>query len=309
MNIIVLTKRSGTRSSFHIARWHVFSTVLALLVALPAAALYVGKRLGEAQVSASSVLPSEWKQEIDRSRGEIERLSQKAREDMNALAVRLAQLQAQSIRLNALGQRLVAVAQLDEGEFDLSHPPALGGPEAEIELTREIDPPDFLRSLDQLALELDDREQRLRALESYFMNRNLEQTVLPAGRPVRSGWVSSFYGVRTDPFTGRRELHHGLDFAGKEGADIHAVAAGVVTWAGDRYGYGHMVEINHGNGYITRYAHNKENRVKAGDVVEKGQVIALLGSSGRSTGPHVHFEVLKNGRVVDPTKYIRAAAK
>ena len=307
MNIIVLNKRSGKPSSLHISRWHAFFVALILFAVLPGAALYAGKRLGASQAGSVSVLPVEWKHEMERSRDEVERLSQKAREDMNALAIRLAQLQAQSIRLNALGQRLVGVAKLDEGEFDFSQPPALGGPEAEAESSREIEPPDFIRSLDQLALELDDREQRLRALESYFMNRNLEQTVLPAGRPVRGGWVSSHFGVRTDPFTGRREVHRGLDFAGKEGTEIYSVAAGVVTWAGDRYGYGHMVEINHGNGYITRYAHNKENLVKAGDVVEKGQVIALLGSSGRSTGPHVHFEVLKNGRGVDPSKYIRAA--
>lgn len=307
MNIIVLTRRAGIPSSLHITRRRALVVGLVLLVLLPAIALYAGKRLGEAQMGMSSVLPVEWKEELKHSRAEIERLSQKAHEDMNALAVRLAQLQAQSIRLNALGQRLVSVAELDEGEFDFTQPPALGGPEAEVEFSREIEPPDFLRSLDQLALELDDREQRLRALESFFMNRNLEQTVLPAGRPVKNGWVSSYFGVRTDPFTGRREAHRGLDFAGKEGSEIYSVAAGVVTWSGDRHGYGYMVEINHGNGYITRYAHNKENVVKAGDVVEKGQVIALLGSSGRSTGPHVHFEVLKNGQLVDPRKYIRAA--
>lgn len=139
------------------------------------------------------------------------------------------------------------------------------------------------------------------------MTRNLEQTVLPAGRPLKNGWISSYYGMRTDPFTGRRAMHHGTDFAGKEGSEILSVAAGVVTYSGERYGYGHMVEISHGNGYITRYGHNRENLVKAGDVVEKGQAIALLGSTGRSTGPHVHFEVLKNGRGVDPSSYIRAA--
>ena len=113
--------------------------------------------------------------------------------------------------------------------------------------------------------------------------------------------------MRTDPFNGRREYHKGVDLAGKEGSDIIAVAAGIVTWSGDRYGYGNMVEINHGNGYITRYGHCKEVLVKAGDSVTKGQVIAHMGSTGRSTGPHVHFEVHKNGRVVNPLNYLRAA--
>lgn len=307
MNIIIRATRSGIPASVQLSRWHVVVAGVFLFILLPMAALYAGLRLGEARFDGSVVLPAEWKQELGRNRDEIERLSQKAREDFDALSVRLAQLQAQSIRLNALGQRLVSAANLDKGEFDFSQPPAQGGPEAGVEFSNAIEPPDFIRSLDQLAGELDDREQRLRALEAYFMNRDLEQAVLPAGRPIRSGWVSSYFGMRTDPFTGRRAMHHGVDLAGKEGGDILAVAAGVVTWSGERFGYGTMVEISHGNGYITRYAHNKENLVKAGDVVEKGQVIALLGSSGRSTGPHLHFEVLKNGRGVDPSKYLRAA--
>ncbi|MDR2877183.1 MAG: M23 family metallopeptidase [Chromatiales bacterium] len=307
MNIIIRARRSGISASLQLSRWHVIVAACAFCLILPALALYLGMRMGEARPESSEALPSHWEQELGRSRDEVERLSQKAREDLDGLAVRLAQLQAQSIRLNALGQRLVAVAKLDKGEFDFSLPPGQGGPEAGVEFTSPIEPPDFIRSLDQLAVDLDVREQRLRALEAYFMNRDLEQTVMPVGRPVRSGWVSSYFGVRTDPFTGRNEMHHGLDLAGKEGSDILAVAAGIVTWSGQRYGYGNMVEISHGNGYITRYGHNKENLVKAGDVVEKGQVIALLGTSGRSTGPHLHFEVLKNGRGVDPSKYLRAA--
>jgi murein DD-endopeptidase MepM/ murein hydrolase activator NlpD len=307
MNIIVRAKPAGAPRSLTLSGWHILVIALTVFFLLPAAALYAGKLMGEASVDGGLVLSSEWKSDIDRNRQEIERLSRKAREDLNAMSVRLAQLQAQAIRINALGQRLVGIARLDEGEFDFSQPPALGGPEADVELTREIEPPDFIRSLDQLASELDDREQRLRVLEDYFMTRNLEKNVVPAGWPVRKGWVSSYYGTRTDPFTGRRAMHHGMDFAGKEGSEVLAVASGVVTFSGKHYGYGEMVEISHGNGYITRYAHNRENLVKAGDVVEKGQAIALMGSTGRSTGPHVHFEVLKNGRGVDPGSYIRAA--
>jgi murein DD-endopeptidase MepM/ murein hydrolase activator NlpD len=293
-------------ASVQLGRWQLAVILLATVLALPGAALYAGKRFGEEQVRAR-LLPDELKEEIQRNRNEVARAAQKAREEMNALASRLAQLQAQSIRLGALGQRLVAAAKLDKTEFDFSQPPGVGGPPPESESTSEIETPDFLRSLDQLALEMDDREQRLRALESFFMNRNLEHETVPGGWPIQHGWISSFFGVRTDPFTGLRAFHSGLDIAGAEGAEIHAVGAGIVTWSGDRFGYGNMVEINHGNGYITRYAHNRENLVKAGDVVVKGQVIGLMGSSGRSTGPHVHFEVIKNGRDVDPAKYARAA--
>jgi murein DD-endopeptidase MepM/ murein hydrolase activator NlpD len=306
MNIIIYTKHSRTPGSFRLHGWQLALLLSLLLVVVPGTALYVGTLMGEHQVR-SHLLPGEWKQEMEQNRVEIAQAARKAREEMNALALRLAQLQAQAIRLNALGQRLVEIGKLDEGEFDFSRPPGVGGPLGDTALSHEIDMPDFIRSLDQLAFELDDREQRLLALETFFMNRNLVLDVVPAGRPVRSGWMSSGFGSRTDPFSGAREYHRGLDFAGKEGTEIHAVAAGVVTWSGDRYTYGNMVEINHGNGYITRYAHNKKNLVKAGDVVERGQVIALMGMTGRSTAPHVHFEVIKNGRTVDPARYIRAA--
>jgi murein DD-endopeptidase MepM/ murein hydrolase activator NlpD len=306
MNIIIRAKPAGAPRSLNLSGWQVLVIALLVFFILPAAALYAGKIIG-AGAGGELMLSSEWKTDIDRNRQEIERLSRKAHEDLNAMSVRLAQLQAQAIRINALGQRLVSMARLDEGEFDFSQPPAVGGPEADVELTREIEPPDFIRSLDQLASELDDREQRLRVLEDYFMTRNLQESVMPAGWPVKNGWVSSFYGTRNDPFTGRRAMHNGMDFAGKEGSEVLAVAAGIVTFSGKHHGYGQMVEISHGNGYITRYGHNRENLVKAGDVVEKGQAIALMGSTGRSTGPHVHFEVLKNGRGVDPGSYIRAA--
>ncbi len=306
MNIIIYTKRSRTPGSFQLRGWQLVLVMVLVLAALPGGALYVGTQIGENQMR-SHLLPGEWKQEMEQNRVEVAQATRKAREEMNALTLRLAQLQAQAIRLNALGQRLVEIGKLDEGEFDFSQPPGVGGPQGDSVVSREIDMPDFIRSLDRLAFELDDREQRLIALEFFFMNRNLVLDVVPAGRPVHGGWTSSGFGARTDPFSGSREFHRGLDFAGKEGTEIHAVAAGVVTWSGDRYGYGNMVEINHGNGYITRYAHNKKNMVKAGDVVERGQLIALMGTTGRSTGPHVHFEVIKNGRSVDPASYIRAA--
>ena len=140
-----------------------------------------------------------------------------------------------------------------------------------------------------------------------LMTRNLQAEVIPAGRPITRGWLSSYYGMRTDPFSGRRAHHSGIDFAGKMGSDVVTVAAGVVTYSGRRSGYGNLVEINHGKGYVTRYGHNSELLVEVGETVKKGQIIAKMGSSGRSTGPHVHFEVLVNGRAVDPKKYILAS--
>jgi murein DD-endopeptidase MepM/ murein hydrolase activator NlpD len=141
------------------------------------------------------------------------------------------------------------------------------------------------------------------------MGQNLVDRVVPQGRPVNAGWISSYFGRRTDPFTGKPANHKGVDFAGKAGAEIMAVADGVVTWSSKRYGYGELVEVNHGNGYATRYAHNSENLVAVGDMVKKGQAVALMGDTGRATGPNLHFEVLQEGRPVNPVNFIRQGAE
>ncbi len=139
-------------------------------------------------------------------------------------------------------------------------------------------------------------------MESMLIDSTLQSQTIPTGSPTLDGWVSSLFGKRTDPMTGRVEFHDGIDYAGKSGSPILAVASGIVTWSGVRHGYGNMVEINHGNGYQTRYAHNKKNIVVVGEKVDKGQIIALMGSSGRSTGTHVHFEVVNNGKAVNPKR-------
>ena len=218
-------------------------------------------------------------------------------------AKRAGQLQARLARLEALGSRLADVADLGE-DFDFYSPPAIGGPSESATMQAALGQDELLATLDRLAQHIDRREHELKAIDGLLSDRSLQKERYVAGRPISSGWLSSHYGKRIDPFNGRTAWHGGVDFAGKEGTEIQAVASGVVVWSGDRYGYGRMVEINHGNGFATRYAHNRENAVKIGDVVSKGQVIAKMGSSGRSTGPHVHFEVLRNGRAVDPRNYI-----
>ncbi|MGD2113248.1 MAG: M23 family metallopeptidase, partial [Gammaproteobacteria bacterium] len=222
---------------------------------------------------------------------------------MNALTLRIGQLQGQMLRLNALGERLVSQGDLDDAEFDFATVPAVGGPEDVAEGVA-VGFSDILTMLDNLDAEMSDREQKLSVLESLLMNRSLSERVMPAGRPIGEGWLSSRFGKRNDPFTGKQEFHKGLDFAGKKGSGVIAVGDGVVSWSGKRSGYGNLVEITHGNGYVTRYGHNERNLVRVGDTVRKGQQIARMGSTGRSTGPHVHFEVLRNGKAVNPAKYL-----
>lgn len=245
---------------------------------------------------------SAWQDRLQLQRDEVERTRAETETALEALTMRVAQLQAGLIRIDALGQRVSRAAQLDGNEFNFGVPSAVGGPEG-----NELVPyaaPALSDVLDQLAVQLEDREQQLDIMGSLLVNRQLRSEIEVGGRPVLEGWVTSLFGHRTDPFKGHRAWHNGVDFAGQLGSAVVAVASGVVTWAGDRSGYGLMLEINHGGGYVTRYGHNQRNLVAVGDVVKKGQVIANMGSSGRSTGPHVHFEVFRHGKSVDPSSYI-----
>lgn len=212
-------------------------------------------------------------------------------------------LQARMTRLEALGSRLAERADFAD-EFDFYNLPSIGGPEADLSDSQALSQADIRSVLKELDWQLDRREQEIQAIDALLSNKKIRQESYIAGRPAASGWLSSQFGKRIDPFTGNVAWHNGIDFAGKEGTHVLAVAAGVVVWSGERYGYGQLVEVNHGNGFTTRYAHNKENTVRIGDVVSKGQTLAKMGSTGRSTGPHVHFEVLRHGKAVDPRNYI-----
>jgi len=247
--------------------------------------------------------------ELQWQRSAIATTRQQTEDTLDALAIRIGGLNARVIRLDALGRRLTEMADLNDGEFDFESDPALGGPEEPYPAGSAVAVPEVLTAMADLDSQLIDRESQLGVLESVLMNQNLSERVYPAGRPVKSGWMSSYFGRRTDPFTGKPANHKGVDFAGKAGAEVVAVADGVVTWSSNRYGYGQMIEINHGNGYSTRYAHNSENLVGVGQEVRKGQTVALMGDTGRATGPNLHFEVLHRGRAVNPVKFIRQAAE
>jgi murein DD-endopeptidase MepM/ murein hydrolase activator NlpD len=247
--------------------------------------------------------------ELQGARENIATIRQENEDTLDAMAIRIAQMNARIIRLDALGRRLTDMADLEDGEFDFNTPPALGGPEEPVATGSNIAVPEVVEAMQNLDIQLDNREAQLGVLESVIANQILKERVYPQGRPVNSGWISSYFGKRTDPFTGKAANHTGVDFAGRSGADVIAVADGVVTWSAKRYGYGMMVEINHGNGYATRYAHNSENLVAVGDEVKKGQKVALMGDTGRATGPNLHFEVLRDGRRVNPVNFIRTTSK
>ena len=242
--------------------------------------------------------------ELEQQSDDLTALQAQAARKLEALTLNLAELQARMTRLDALGEHLTAMADLEEGEFDFTQAPALGGP-MDSEFSADYRSMDLTSELSQFQARLSDREQQLDILESLLTHRKLDEQSWLSGQPVAKGWISSPYGERKDPFTGKPAMHKGVDVAGKEGSEILAVAGGVVTYTGTRSGYGELVEISHEDGFVTRYGHNKEIKVGPGEVVRKGQAIALMGSSGRSTGAHVHFEVYKHGRSVDPSSYIQ----
>jgi murein DD-endopeptidase MepM/ murein hydrolase activator NlpD len=254
--------------------------------------------------------PQSWQQtvaelryQVHQQQGAVDRLAADSRLGVNALAVRLAELQAASIRLDALGERLAQMGQLSLDEFDFSAPAPVGGPE-EYNTVDSANENELRSAIDALSEKLRRQSSQLDALQFLMVNRQLENDLTPAGWPVRKGWISSRYGERSDPFTGERVHHKGVDFAGTRGTEVLSVASGVVIRASRQASYGKTIEIDHGNGYRTRYAHNQDLVVKPGDHVTAGQVIARMGSTGRSSAPHVHFEVLKDGASINPSSFV-----
>ncbi|SQH74160.1 Peptidase, M23/M37 family protein [Shewanella benthica] len=216
------------------------------------------------------------------------------------LVTYVARMQAKVTRLEALGLQIAKNNQL-ENQFDFSSEVGVGGLS---HLGANIKLDQLILDMDKLVSRIDNNNAQLSILETVSSNLHIDEERYISGRPIRKGWLSSPYGLRNDPFSGRRTIHKGIDFAGKEGTKVIATAAGVITWAGKMFGYGELIEIDHGNGLRTRYGHNKSLLVTVGDVVAKGEGIALMGSTGRSTGPHVHYEVLRGGQQIDPQKFV-----
>ena len=279
--------------------------------------LLLGVVLGLAVASMIGLPNSEQQGKFTELRGELDAQSQEVSEyrhtidaKMHHVVDKVADLQARMQRIDALGEHLTYAAGLEDGEFDFSAPVPSGGPFSIAKYARpKVSLPTLEEQLSELDALLTDRFDQLSLLASEIQYVEHHEQNRITGSPVRSGWLSSHYGYRTDPFTGKRAWHNGVDYAGRMGADIVAVAGGVVTKSSRNGGYGYMVEVSHADGYVTRYAHNKKNLVELGEVVEKGQVIAMMGSTGRSTGPHVHFEVLKNGKSYNPARYLRRASR
>ncbi|MBL4781348.1 MAG: M23 family metallopeptidase [Porticoccaceae bacterium] len=332
MKIIFLSSRQGKSLTLTLNAWAKVALSLCVLGVPLGAGLVIGVKSDRGDASLRAALAAV-QVELDLQHEELQLGVVNADKKIAAYSQKLAEIQARMVRMDALGERITDIAGLDKGEFNFSHIPAIGGPlerdvgagkvpagvdsvvtetavlrmaEPEVSKVISLDLQDLFAELEA---RMDNREQQLDLLRVMIVDRDLKRENTISGRPIAKGWMSSRYGRRTDPFNGRKAWHLGVDFAGKEGSDVLAVASGIVTRSEPYKGYGRLVEIDHGEGYVTRYGHNKSNLIKVGDLVKKGQVIAKMGSTGRSTGPHVHFEVYKNGRNVDPASYIRRTVR
>jgi murein DD-endopeptidase MepM/ murein hydrolase activator NlpD len=302
MHFNIVTGRPGRPKQLELS-----GSRLVLMASVLIAAIFItGLGLGRFVIGASAEQRAlartlvQQRQAIQAARGQLDG-------QVDALAARVGSLNAQLIRLDALGKRLTEVAGLDRGEFDFGKAPPAGGPDASDQANSaggSSEVPELAKVLDSLESEVSDREQQLIALETVLASRQLGKRIRPGGLPLIGGWISSHFGYRADPFTGYGAFHAGVDFAGAPGSRVVAVGPGVVSFAGYKQGYGNVVEITHSTGFMTRYGHNSRNLVRTGQSVQKGDPIAVIGSTGRATGTHVHFEVLRNGRAVDPSRYL-----
>lgn len=308
MNIILVpNSQRGKGRNTTLSHRHLILIALVVLLALPVLVGIVAYHTQDmlSAYNADSQLAAQ-RRELAAQRTAVVETKRNAEAHLNALAQRMGQMQAQLMRLNALGSRLTRMAGLDAREFNFSVEAAMGGPE---KAANSSNPPELMDSLDRLTREIERQQERLSALENLLLDRKLNAAVTPSGWPVEGGWISSGFGVRADPFNGHQSYHEGVDIASNMGSPVLAMGDGVVSHSGEKSGYGLLVEVTHESGLVTRYAHSSAVLVRVGDRVQKGQSIALVGSSGRSTGPHLHFEVVRNGASVSPMRYLQQAGK
>lgn len=303
MNVIFLSKREGKARQLNLAHPLTLSLIGGFVLVVLGSAFIAGVQLGrdgQGRVMSGDALRRVGA--LAQERAQISELKQQLQLRIDAMAMRLGEVNAHVLRLDALGKRLTEMADIDSREFNFDREPPRGGSAEGEGVSAQI--PDLSQMLSTLERRVDTRESQLAALENVILAKELKREIHPEGRPVESGFISSYFGEREDPFDGQETFHKGVDFAGAKGSTVMAVAAGIVTWAGERSGFGKLVEINHGDGYVTRYAHNEKTLVSVGETVKRGDPVGLMGSTGHSTGPHVHFEVLRNGRQVDPLSFI-----
>ena len=300
MNIILVSDSLAKSRSMTLSQGQVFLIAFGILVAgfMLAMATYVATMKFAVDLRnpyLRALMASLHQDEQKRSEAQV-------KENLDALAAKVGELQARILRLDAFGERLAKAAGIKREEFRFDEKPGQGGPV--VPLGPDLTVPEFQRMLDDMSRLVDDRSEKLGVLDSFFMDDRLARKTVPTTMPVTGGYYSSNYGYRLDPITGHSEFHTGVDIVAGIGTKVMAAAGGVVSFSGTMPEYGNVVDVDHDNGLTSRYAHLSKRLVKAGDVVMKGQLIALVGNTGRTTGPHLHFEVREKGIPLNPNKFL-----
>jgi murein DD-endopeptidase MepM/ murein hydrolase activator NlpD len=298
MNIILVSKLLRAPKKICLADPKVAASLAGVFLGLVGIAFGAGYGLRGADGAGQAEI-ARLQQDLKAQRTELATARESAQREINAVAARVGELQAHANRLNALGERLTRDAKISGDEFNFGKTPGMGGAEA----VEDIPAGDLLKDLNALESRFERSGEQLSVLESMLYSEQLQASTIPSNRPS-PGYITSGFGRRTDPVRGGIGHHMGMDFDANTGDPVKAAAGGVVSFAGVKSGYGKVVEIDHGNGYSTLYGHNSRLLVRAGDIVRSGQQLAKAGSTGKSTGPHVHFEVHVNGRPVNPRKFL-----
>jgi murein DD-endopeptidase MepM/ murein hydrolase activator NlpD len=306
MHIILVSDRLAKARSIHFSLRHVaigFGAAAAVVVGLSSLISYLGVRHAS-EIKLPFLHALVRAVQVEESR----KTEAYVRENLNAMAVKLGEMQAQLVRLDALGERLSSAAGIRSSDFRFGEVPGRGGALTNALPVHEFSLGDLSRQLDFMAHQMEARSDLLGVLESRLLDARVRQTFTPTVRPVDGSWNASGFGWRIDPITGQVALHEGIDFLAEVGTPIHAAAAGVVLTAEHHPAYGNMVEISHTGDLVTRYAHASKLLVKPGQLVKRGEKIAEVGSTGRSTGPHLHFEVRHKGVAQNPARFLATGA-
>lgn len=297
MQIILMSTRGKTPRTLTISKRHIFAATLSLLAVTVAltAGLAWSVLTQRIEIPGLAVVGTGGEGKQDKF----------LRDNLNAMAAKIGEMQAQMVRLDALGERVSGLAGVKPQEFNFKQPPGRGGVDAG-KNARDMSLPELKAEIEQLSKGVELRSDVMSVLESALLDKQIRGKSIPTVQPVEIGYDSSSFGWRYDPFSGRRSMHEGIDFVAPVGTDIKAAAGGMVAASEWHHQYGNMVDVDHGNGLKTRYAHASKVLVKVGDLVKAGQKIAEVGSTGRSTGAHLHFEVHVNGVTQDPNKFLQS---
>ena len=303
---IIIFKSSKNKSSSYKINGSTFIIIIGFLISslvfLLSSSIYIyGYKIGYKDLFDETVF------ELEKYKNEIQLVKQENKDKMQFFSQKLIIMSSKIEGLNALGHKISSIGKINKKEFNFKESRYIGGTN-KINIEFEYNS-DFDKYLDKMLIDLSIKENNLKYLFKLVNNMEMKEQFLPTGFPSKKGYISSDYGNRENPFSKKMHFHKGIDIAHKIETDIFSLAAGEVIFSGNKYGYGKIVEISHLNGYTTRYAHNNRNLVKKGEKVKKGQIIAKMGSTGHSTGPHIHLEVLKNNKNIDPKKFIHYKEK